>query len=277
MVLKLEQILGSKNSIAVLRLLVLKPYLLFGLTEISEELNISKSNVLRVLKPLIEEKLVLEKQSRRKKVFRINGENRLVKELWEVFMAEKQSNILPEFKNAVDLFYSKAKEKTEVFVLFGSVAKGLATEKSDIDILVVGEKNFSGPVLEMPYRFEVHNYSWEDLKKKKDFVVLESLMNGIVYKGELFDLVKDLKVFPKHYLVYRLNKVKEFLEKKNGLKGKGKAYYQKLANITLGEVESLLSKKKILSKKEIKTEATFKKIKKIEEELAKEGENLWLA
>lgn len=277
MVLKLEQILGSKNSITILRYLILKPYLSFGLTELSQAVDISKSNVLRILIVLKKENLVIEQKSGKKKLIRINSENELVKQLWKIFMLERKAGLSPEFKNIIDLFFNKVKEKTEVFVLFGSVARGLATAESDIDILVVGDKELKGPILDyLPFRFEIHNYSRQDLKEKRDFVVLEALTNGITYTGELFNLIKELKFFPKTYLIYRLNKVKGFLNKAKRLKGKSKSYYQKLASITLGEIELLLEKKEVTPKGKLKIKATFKKIKKLEQRIAKEGEQIWL-
>ncbi|MFH1275795.1 MAG: nucleotidyltransferase domain-containing protein, partial [Candidatus Woesearchaeota archaeon] len=273
---KLEQLMGSKNSINVLRHLTLYPYLSFGLTKLSEELKISKSNILRVTKPLIKEKIILEKQSARKKVYQINSEHNLTKELWKLFMVEKQSLLPAYFKNGIDLFYEKVKDSVEVFIVFGSVARSLATEDSDIDVLIIGDKKLHGPIIELPYRFEVHNYSWKDLENKTDFVVLESLMEGICYQGDIFKIIKELKLFSKNYLIYRLNKAKEFLKKGNKLDGEAKRYYLQLAQITLGEIYSVLKHKKTESKRDLKAEATFKNILKIEEELSKEGDNIWL-
>jgi DNA-binding MarR family transcriptional regulator len=76
----LEQI-ATKNTIRVLRFLTTKPYLAFGLTELSEELRISKSNVLRILKVLRAHNLVIEQKSGKKKLLRINSEMSLIKKV----------------------------------------------------------------------------------------------------------------------------------------------------------------------------------------------------
>lgn len=56
MVSKIEQLnledLATKNTAKIVRFLTLKPYLSFGLTELSKHLKISKSHVLRILKVL---------------------------------------------------------------------------------------------------------------------------------------------------------------------------------------------------------------------------------
>ena len=277
MVLKLEHLFGSKNGIAVLRHLVLRPYSPFGLTELAEALEISKSNILRVLKPLQEANLIVEQKAGRKKLLQINSEQEIVQQLWKIFMLEKKNAVVPEFKNILDLFFSKIKEKADVFILFGSVAQGLATKDSDIDIIIVGDTKISGPILDyLPFRFEVHNYSWKELQEKKDFVVLEALTNGIVYKGEIYNLIKELKLFPKSYLIYRLNKVKEFIQKERGSTGPAKKYYHTLANITWGEIESLLNKKGIQPKRFLKATVTQSRIEELERRIAQEGEAVWI-
>ncbi len=277
MVLKLEQILGSKNCIALLRHLVLKPYLASGLTELSTITGISKSNLLRVLLPLINEKIVLKQFNGRKQVIRINSEHNLTKKLWELFMLEKQANLPAGIKNTIDQFYSKIKDNVQAFVVFGSVARGTEKPESDVDILIVGEESLAGLKTDfLPIRLEVHTYTWKEVQEKKDLIVLDSLTNGIAYKGDFFKIIKELKVFPKNYFLYRLSKCTEFLRKAQSLTGEAKRYYSNLARVSLGEVEFVYQHGKVLSKSEIKNGATFKKITQLEAELAKEGENIWL-
>ncbi len=282
MVLKIEQfnlenIIGSKNSIAILRLVVLKPYLSFGLTELSNKLRISKSNILRILSILKKHNIILELFSKRKKRYKTNSQLKLCEHLFNVFMLEKQNNLKPEIKNAIDLMYSRIKDKVRLFILFGSTAKGLETKKSDVDILVVGEKGIEGIKTDIyPFRFEVHNYKINDLENLKDFIVIDSLLNGIVYKGDIFPILSKVESIPKDYVLYRLKKSEEFLNKLKSLKGEAKRYYQNLIKITIGEIESLLKDKITLSKKEIKAEISEKKIKELERLISIEGNKIWI-
>jgi len=282
MVLKIEQfnlekILGSKNSISVIRLMVLMPYSSFGLTELSSRLKMSKSNVLRILNILKKYKIVLELFSKRKKRYKINSQLQLCAYFFKVFMLEKQNNLKPEIKNAIELLYAGIKDKVEFFILFGSMARGLETKESDIDIFVVGEKGIEGVKTDIyPFRFEVHNYKTEDLKNLKDFVVIDALLNGIVYKGDVFNILAKIEYVPKWYMIRRLKKSKEFLNRIKTLKGEAKKYYQNLIRITIGEIESLLKNKATLSKKEIKTEFNEKKIEELEKLISTEGDNIWI-
>ena len=274
----LEQI-ATKNTTKVLRFLTSKPYLAFGLTELSEELRISKSNVLRILKVLRAHKLVIEQKSGKKKLFRINSEMSLIKILWNLFMSEKRYNLPTSFKNVIDLFYEQVKNDVELFILFGSVAQGLATDESDIDICVVSAKGINARRFDfLPYRFEIHNYSWDDVKNPIDFVILDALLNGIVYRGDVFDIVANLRSFPKSYLIYRVEKAKGFLKNAELQETEAKEYYKSIAKITLGEVESLLFRKSTIPKREIVFEDINieAKIKMLEEEIVREGERIWL-
>lgn len=281
MVLKIEQFnlehLATKNTTKILRFLTLNPHLSMGLTELSENLKISKSNVLRILKVLNAYNLIIEEKSGKKKLFRINSEMSIIKALWKLFMIEKQYNLPTDFKNIIDLFYQQVKNDVELFIVFGSVAQGLATEESDIDVCVVSKKDIKGIKFDfLPYRFEIHNYSWDDVKSTRDFVILDALLHGIVYKGDVFDLMAGLRSFPKSYLIYRLEKAKEFLKNAESQKNEAKQYYETIAKITLAEIESLLHKGSTIPKRMIDFKDTEAKIKKLEQEIAREGEKIWL-
>jgi len=283
MVLKREQFnlerIATKNTIKILRFLTTKPYLSFGLTELSEDLKISKSNILRILTVLREGNLIIEQKSGKKKLFRINSEMSMIKILWSLFMSERRYNLPTNFKNVIDLFYEQVKNDVELFILFGSVAQGLATEKSDVDICVVSGKEINAGRFDfLPHRFEIHNYSWEDVKDPNDFVILDALLKGVVYKGDVFEIVANLKSFPKSYLIYRLEKAKEFFKKAELLENEANEYYKGIAKTTLGEVESLLHRKSTIPKQEIVFEDINieAKIKILEEEIVREGERIWL-
>ncbi len=271
----LEGILGSKVAVAVLRQFCRQPYLSFGLTELSLQLGISKSNLLRILNGLEKNKLLLPLERGRKKKYRLDSSREVNKLLWQLFMAEEKENLDYRFKNTLDLFFQKINPQVTAFIVFGSVAKGLAEGKSDIDVLVVSQRKISSPVLEyFPQRIEVHTYSLPEVKEPRDFVVLDALMNGIVYKGNLLEIIEGLRFLPKAYLLYRLQKCREYSLKLKTLSPTGKMYYQQLLRISLGEIDSLLHKKKILAKREIKI--NLNKLPILEKEVSALGEKIWL-
>lgn len=281
MVLNLEQFnledLAARNTTKILRLMILKPYQTWGLTELANELKISKSNVLRILKVLNSNKIINEKKTQRKKVYRINYQMPLVQIMWKLFMEEKRQNIRAKFKNRVDLLYNQVSDQVELFILFGSVATGLATEKSDLDVIIITKKPLDIKKYDfLPYRFEIHQYTWEDIQDPVDFVVLESLLNGIVFEGDVFKIIAELNSFPKSYVIYRLEKAKEFLKKAESLESDAREYYRNMAEITIGEVQSVIKMGFTIPKKEIKLENINEIIKQLENVISREGERIWL-
>ena len=97
-----------------------------------------------------------------------------------------------------------------------------------------------------------------------------------MYKGDTFSILAKLESIPKEYLIYRLKKSREFLNKMKSLKGEAKHYYMDLARVSLGEIESLIKHKTTLSKKEIKIEVSEKKIEELESLISIEGDKIWI-
>jgi predicted nucleotidyltransferase len=219
----------------------------------------------------------MEINKNRKKVIKINPSQTINKELYKIFMIEKQNNLEPSFKNAIDLFFKQIEKSVDVFIVFGSVAHGIQNSESDIDILVVSDKSVAGLTFDFEgKKIEVHQYSWQDFRQIKDFVVLECLLNGILYKGDIFDIVQDIKSVPKSYLIFRLNKSKQLLKKAGGLDKEAKEYFYSIAQTTIGEIVSLIEKKQTITKRKINISLSDSLIKDIEQKLAKEGDLIWI-
>lgn len=128
----------------------------------------------------------------------INYEINTVKIMWKLFMDEERQNIDVNFKNVIDLLYHQVRNDVELFIVFGSVAQGLATQKSDIDICIVSKKSLDITKFEfLPRRFEIHEYEWDDIKNPVDFVVLQALLNGIVFKGDILKIIAEIRSFGK--------------------------------------------------------------------------------
>lgn len=273
-VFKLEDVLGTRVPWRLLRILLKRPYLSFSPTVLAATLQTSRASVLRVLGILGKSALIRKFNGGR---YQANTEHEMIRRLWGLFMLEHHANLQPSFRNAIDMFFKAVEDKVVVFIVFGSVSRGLATEKSDIDICVVGENIDVNRFDFLPYRFELHNYKEQHFKDLTDFVVLDSLLNGIVLKGEMFvyDILKDLRTFPKEYLLYRVNKAKQFLSRADELQGEARDYYYSLARIAIGEVKAVLHKGTTVSKREINYQFS-EDITALESELAREGDKIWL-
>ncbi|MFH1636684.1 MAG: nucleotidyltransferase domain-containing protein [Chloroflexota bacterium] len=202
----------------------------------------------------------------------------MIRVLWKLFMLERARNLQPRFKNAVELFFQAVASQVEAFIVFGSVARGLASPESDIDVCVIGEgvaeRRFDFP----PYRFEVHIYTRDSLAALSDLVALDAVLNGVVLAGGdfVFDVLRDLRWFPKSYLLYRLNKVRQFRELAAASRGEAKRYYTELADLGLKEIASVLFQGTTLSKPEARR-GLLPDLSMVEASLAQAGDQIWLA
>jgi len=280
MVLKKERFriesLASKTTISVLRLFIEKPYAQFSISDISKISGISKSNVLRALHALSNSGMIRVARGGARKLFKIDSGKRIVKAAANLYMQERIENLKPKTKNAVEYLFSEISIKVDAFILFGSCAYGLETSKSDIDILVISKNEVKISSAQfLPYRFEIHSKTWEEVAQLKDFVALDAVLNGITFKGsdKLFEIKAGIESFPKSYALFRLKKIKEYKEKAESADGMTRKYYKDLIKISLGELESLLFEGKIVPKKLIQLKRT---IEEIEEKLGNEGDRIWL-
>ncbi len=124
----------------------------------------------------------------------------------------------------------------------------------------------------------MHYYRQEDFGRLSDFVVLESLMNGIPIKGHSFVLKSlcRLQDFPKSYLLQRLQKCELYIKKAQKMSGPARKYFKDLVAVSLGEIEAVLRKKTTVPKKKIRKTDFAGKIEKLHEELSKRGDSIWL-
>lgn len=270
----LEQVLGARVPIRLLRVMLERVYLSTSPTMLAAMLKTSRASVLRVLRQLKRYSLVLSKERQH---YRLNTEHELIRRLWGLFMLERRMGLQPPLKNAVEMFFTAIEPEVELFILFGSAARGLATPQSDIDVCVVGRDVQQRRFDFLPYRFEVHHYERQDLETLTDLVVLDALLNGIVFKGEdiVYNIVKDLRSFPKGYLLYRLHKARQFLRRAEELTGEAHEYYTSLAEIAVREVESVLHRGTTISKQEVQGNSHYD-ISQLEAELAIQGDRIWL-
>ncbi len=280
MLLKTEpfriELLASKTTLGVLRLFIEQPQLSHSLSDISRITGISKSNVSRALHSLMSAGLLKKPSGGKRKWFQIDSGKRATVAVFELFNEERISNLRPATKNAVEFLLSQIGSQCDAFVLFGSSAYGLETSKSDIDILIIGSKKLEiNPIDFLPYRFEIHSKTWEEVEKLVDFVSLDAALTGIVFKGarQLFTVKASMIRFPKNYVLFRLKKIKEYKNKLTYADGGAKRYYKELLRISLGELESLLYNGRIVPKKKAKPKRAMDNI---EAKLSGEGEFIWL-
>jgi len=144
MILHLLNKIFSSAGIDILRVLCMAPYKECYLRELAKESGISPAHTGRMLDNLMKQGIVRYRKSGRQDFYRIDLENQLAKETFELFHLERKLSLSAEFRAAMDEFCTRLKEKANKdlvsVILFGSVAKGNANLESDLDILVISKK-----------------------------------------------------------------------------------------------------------------------------------------
>lgn len=111
--------------------------------ELAKLAKVSSWSVSRQFSKLVREGMVKERLEGREKFYSLNLSNVRSRKICEFFEAEKREDFLKKnrrFAWVLEDFTKKAADfipETQSVVLFGSVARGEATSRSDVDILVL--------------------------------------------------------------------------------------------------------------------------------------------
>lgn len=145
----IETILGSKAKVKILRVLV-EIRTAFTLQELKKETELSIGIIHQSLQDLTQEGIVHKiKGTKKERLFKFNTNHLLAHHLFEQFKVEKtiqrKEVILLHTWNVLESAVAKLKEKSLLILLFGSQARGDATLRSDIDLLII-PKNSSAEI-----------------------------------------------------------------------------------------------------------------------------------
>ena len=147
----IDNILGNKVIIRILRFLYLSPNRFFSFLEIEEYVGVGRASIILALKKLEHYNMVYVEKNAGKK-YKLRLDNPLIEKLMPLFKYEqvffqgvdpKKLNVISNFENDCIKKIDGLKEVK----LFGSVAKGKAGDKSDIDIFILVEKEKNTPLL----------------------------------------------------------------------------------------------------------------------------------
>jgi len=175
----IEQILGKRSNIMVIRHLVKHRDWQFNITELAKDTGINKGALSRVINVLGKENIIKVNMKGKIKLFSINRENLFIKDV-----------IIPLFEKEDKFYYDtlgklvkRIKNNTISILLYGSVASGKAKLTSDIDILVIISKK--------------NKYLEEKINKiKEEFLINDLLLRiDLVTLNELKKLYKTKEPF----------------------------------------------------------------------------------
>jgi len=129
----LEKIIGKKSKIKILRLLMSDDDRDYCLDDIAKSTGMSCGTIYPSLNELLETRIIIQRKAGRSILYKINKNHILFNKIKELIDMEQKSliNVAEEFVHRLP------KDHVGAIVLFGSVARGEFTEKSDVDIVVV--------------------------------------------------------------------------------------------------------------------------------------------
>jgi len=168
--------LKKYNRYRVLKVFLDSPTESFRLREISRITKLAPLSISNYLKEFEKEGLIKRYEKRGIPFYQAEREN-------SNFIFYKKLSILYELHESGLIDYLWENLYPEAIILYGSYAKGEATENSDIDLFIIGkEKKINLKKYEKFLGKEIH-LMFESNPKKIPEELKNNLINGIVLKG----------------------------------------------------------------------------------------------
>ncbi len=140
-----ENLLGSKAKVKILRVLS-EARTAYSLKNLRDETELSLSIAHKAAEELAEDGILNKiKGTRKERLYKFNTDNPFAPAAFELFKTEKTRQrkevVLMHTWSVLEDAVSKLKDKAWLVALFGSQARGEATVRSDIDLLIVHKGN----------------------------------------------------------------------------------------------------------------------------------------
>ncbi|NIP61276.1 MAG: hypothetical protein GWN01_10230 [Nitrosopumilaceae archaeon] len=179
----LDVILRTKSQILILKLLFLNPTKEFHLSDIARKTDLTTPAVSKELSNLLRINLVTRREQGNLIFYRINKDSIIFDEMKRIFLKYEM------FSELVTEQLSKEKD-IRYALIYGSFAKGIEKEGSDIDLLVIGDVKEDYllktiPKIEKEVGREINFVLWTEKEfrekaKKKTPLVREIVDNPVI-------------------------------------------------------------------------------------------------
>ena len=191
----IDNIIGNKVLVRILRFLYLSPNRYFSFLEIEKFIGAGREGIRQTLKKLVYYEMVyVEGKGGRK--YKLKLDHPLIERLKALFEYEKQffQGIDPKKLQIITNFENDCLKRIDglrQIILFGSVSKGKSTEKSDIDLFILLEKCKNTPLAkttieEIKEKYEdkyiIQTILMDEIelaKRKKEPLIQEIMKTGI--------------------------------------------------------------------------------------------------
>jgi len=203
----LDELLGSKLTWRVLRVLVMHPFLSFHLSDLAVRLETSNKSILRVMRKLIEQGLVLGRVGSHD-LYKINPEMRMARKIWSIFMSERVKRIPEEIMLSIYPYFNKIKDNTDAFIICEyPSSEGMSIFKDSVSLAIVSETPSYFYAETSPSHTNIHAFTKQQFRRQDNPVAQSALLSGIVLRGEdfIFSMLSSLKSFPHSYILGKAN------------------------------------------------------------------------
>ena len=166
--------------------------------EIKELSNLSDSSLSNTLNKLTESGILSQEKTKSNTFYKIKDKKLLALKFSEIAM-QKFNHLNVNVKIPLKNFLKILPEEIYTIILFGSASKGEETKDSDIDLLIVSNKNadFSKNKKEAEitskYRLSLFNSTIAQFKENKDQVIIQARKTGFpIHKEQnFFEVILD--------------------------------------------------------------------------------------
>ncbi len=199
-------VIGTKTAIRIFSILLENPYKEFKEIELIVKSGVGKGAGAEAINRLSLYNMIKIKKVGKNKSILLNVINPLTFNLRQLLDYSRFLS-LPESKISIILFFKeKTYEDSKAIILFGSLAAGTYTEKSDIDLLVITDKEKEINIIRKEMsditaeKLNTHFVKTASARKefKENDLVKNAIVNGIIIHGgsyvrEIMRQQEDLK------------------------------------------------------------------------------------
>lgn len=203
----LDELLGSKLTWRLLRILVMHPFLSFRLTDLAYRLKTSNKSILRIIRKLSEKGLVLGTVGRHDR-YRINPDIRMTRKIWSIFMSERIQRIPQQIIDIIFPYFERIKDKTDAFIICEYPSPdGMLIFKDSAHIAIVSDTSSLDDISPIPSGLNINLFTKQRFSHLDNPIAQSALLSGIVLRGEdfVFSLLRSLKSFPHPYIIEKIN------------------------------------------------------------------------
>ena len=202
----LDELLGSKLTWRILRILVMHPFLSFRLSDLASRLHTSNKSILRIIRKLSEKDLVLGTVGRHDR-YRINPDIRMTRKIWSIFMSERIQRVPQQTVDIIYPYFEKVKDKTDAFIICEYPSpNGMLIFREDAYIAVISDTSSLDDISPIHSGLNINLFTRQRFYRMDDSLAQSALLSGIVLRGEdfVFSLLRSLKSFPQPYIMEKL-------------------------------------------------------------------------